>query len=50
MSRWGYVIFGLVVVFVATLINLDTRGSSGSSSRGWSSGSGSNWSSGGGHK
>jgi len=53
MTRWGYIVFALLVVMVTTVINLDTRSSgSGGSSRSWGSGSsGGSWSSGGGgHK
>ena len=43
MTRWGYIVFALLVVMVTTVINLDTRssGNSGSSgsSRSWGSGS-----------
>lgn len=49
MTRFGYIVFALLI----TLINLDTRsGGSGGSSRSWGSGSsGGSWSSGGGgHK
>ena len=51
MTRRGYVIFALVVVFMSSSINWDDARSSGGS-RGWSGGSssGGGWSSGGGHK
>lgn len=52
MTRFGYIVFALLVTLFTTLINLDTRGGSGGSSRSWGSGSsGGGWSSGGGgHK
>lgn len=52
MTRWGYIVFGLIVVLVATLENVDERRGSSGSSRSWNSGSsGGSWSSGGGgHK
>ncbi|MBP7394157.1 MAG: hypothetical protein KA945_10035 [Zoogloea sp.] len=53
MTRFGYIVFALLITLLTTLINLDTRsGGSGGSSRSWGSGSsGGNWSSGGGgHK
>lgn len=35
MTRFGYIVFALLVTLFATLINLDTRGGSGGSSRSW---------------
>lgn len=47
MNKTNYLLLGLIVVMLTTLINLG-KGSGGS--RSWSSGSGSGWSYGGGHK
>ncbi|MBI4753867.1 MAG: hypothetical protein HY778_00250 [Betaproteobacteria bacterium] len=51
MNRFMYLIYGLIVVVVSTLINVGMASDTGS--RGWSSGRsgpGGGWSSGGGHK
>jgi hypothetical protein len=50
MGRGPFILYALLVLVVATFINLALSGGLGSSSRGWSSGSGSGWSSGGFHK
>ena len=39
MTRFGYIVFALLVTLFTTLINIDTRGGSGGSSRSWGSGS-----------
>ena len=35
MTRFGYIVFALLVTLFTTLINIDTRGGSGGSSRSW---------------
>jgi hypothetical protein len=51
MSQIQYVFWGILIVFVTTLLNISSSGGGlHSASRSWSTGSGSGWSSGGGHK